>query len=154
MVQEVFLTAHRRGGFEQRGEQAPTGRAAQATTWLAAIAVRTASNHRRSARRKRTVLDAERVDGAVATGGNPLATSEARESLRRVAEALDALDLDHRAVFVLYELEGVSCEGISEALSIPKGTVYSRLHHAREHFKRAHGKLVQEEASRSSRRAG
>ncbi len=41
-VQEVFLTAHRRGGF--------VAGAAQPTTWLAEIALRVASDMRRSRR--------------------------------------------------------------------------------------------------------
>jgi RNA polymerase sigma-70 factor (ECF subfamily) len=50
---------------------------------------------------------------------------------------LDELDDDKRVVFVLYELEELTLREISEALSVPLQTVYSRLHSAREHVRRA-----------------
>jgi RNA polymerase sigma factor (sigma-70 family) len=40
------------------------------------------------------------------------------------------LSLDHRAVLVLYQYLGMSIEEIAESLSVPAGTVRSRLHHA------------------------
>ena len=45
--------------------------------------------------------------------------------------ALDALPAYHRTVIVLREVEGLSYEEIAEATSVPKGTVMSRLFHAR-----------------------
>jgi RNA polymerase sigma-70 factor (ECF subfamily) len=50
---------------------------------------------------------------------------------------LDALDLDKRAVFVMFEIEGMGCEEIASVLGIPVGTVYSRLHVARRDFEKA-----------------
>jgi RNA polymerase sigma-70 factor (ECF subfamily) len=55
---------------------------------------------------------------------------------RRVLEqALARLSLDQRAVFVLFELEGRTCQEIAELVNAPLGTVHSRLHHARHHVK-------------------
>ncbi len=34
--------------------------------------------------------------------------------------------------FVLFEIEGMSCEEIAELTAVPVGTVYSRLHLARK----------------------
>ncbi|HEY5960176.1 MAG TPA: sigma factor-like helix-turn-helix DNA-binding protein, partial [Polyangiaceae bacterium] len=45
---------------------------------------------------------------------------------------------EQRAVFVMYELEELSCAEIATELAIPKGTVFSRLHAAREVFKAAY----------------
>ena len=42
--------------------------------------------------------------------------------------------LDRRAVFVLHEIDGFTCEAIAQSLEIPLGTVYSRLRLAREEF--------------------
>ena len=52
------------------------------------------------------------------------------------------MDLDHRAVFVLYELEGESCEQIAQILDVPVGTVFSRLHTARKNFQKMHNRLL------------
>jgi RNA polymerase sigma-70 factor (ECF subfamily) len=137
VVQEVFLTAHRQGGFESRG--------AKATTWLAAIAVRVAANHRRSRRRRRDEANQAgeaALDRVVDDRAGPADTAENRSSLRRVQQALDTLDLDHRTVFVLYELEGLRAPAIAQALDIPQGTVYSRLHAARNRFVQAHEALT------------
>lgn len=46
-------------------------------------------------------------------------------------KALDQLPAYHRAVIVLREVDGLSYEEIAEATSVPKGTVMSRLFHAR-----------------------
>jgi len=49
-------------------------------------------------------------------------------------EALDALDVELRSVFVLFELEDLSTADVSELLEIPPGTVASRLRRARVRF--------------------
>jgi len=135
-VQEVFLIAHRRGGFDE-GQAHPT-------TWLAAIALRVASGLRRSRRRR----DNNAADPqSEASGPTPFETLAATESLRRVQRALDGLSLEHRATFVLYEIEGESCESIAEGMGVPIGTVYSRLHAARGAFLKGHARLGDKEES-------
>jgi RNA polymerase sigma-70 factor, ECF subfamily len=134
-VQEVFLVAHRRGGFDE-GD-------AQPTTWLAAIALRVASDLRRT-RRRRAARDAAGSETAGQRGATPFEALAAAESLARVQRALDTLSLEHRAVFVLYEIEGASCESIAAGLGVPVGTVYSRLHAARRGFQQAHAGLDDE----------
>jgi len=42
---------------------------------------------------------------------------------------------------VMFELEDLSCEDISQRLSIPLGTVYSRLHSARRDFEQRVSRL-------------
>lgn len=132
MVQEVFLVAHRKGGYRPG--------AGQPRTWLGAIAVRVASMYRRTHHRRHEEFNEEAIERAIAHGDVP-ATVDARKSLARVQAALDTLDLDHCAAFVLYELNGQSCEAIAESLGIPIGTVYSRLHHARRRFEQAYAAL-------------
>ncbi len=74
----------------------------------------------------------------------PTERVETRQALGRVQQALDTLTVEKRAVFVLYELEGQSCDAIATALGIPVGTVYSRLHSARREFSKAHAGLCEQ----------
>ena len=136
LVQEVFLVAHRRGGF--------TPGRAKPTTWLAEIAFRVSSDRRKKARRRMEDANAEVVELAPSTSGeaSPGQKAEARQALARVQRALDTLTPEKRAVFVLYELEGQACDAIAAALDVPVGTVYSRLHSARREFAKAHAALV------------
>jgi RNA polymerase sigma-70 factor, ECF subfamily len=127
-VQEVFLTAHRRGGYRPG--------AASPTTFLAQLALEVNLARRRRSSRAQPV---DREDLAAATvGESPADPSQAlatKEAARRLQAALDAMDDGHRAVFVLFELEGESCESIGAGLRIPVGTVFSRLHAARRAFR-------------------
>lgn len=129
LVQEVFLLAHRKGGYV-------TG-PAKPRTWLAAIAVRLAAQYRR---RRREELDPVIAESTAAAATTPAEAAELRESLGRVQECLSALDFDHRVVFLLYEVAGESCKDIAVALDVPVGTVYSRLHYARERFAAEHAR--------------
>jgi RNA polymerase sigma-70 factor, ECF subfamily len=62
---------------------------------------------------------------------NPGANSSMLERIE-MAQALDALPQDHRAVLLLGVVEGFTCREVSEILSVPMGTVMSRLSRARE----------------------
>lgn len=135
VVQEVFLTVHRLGGFEP-------GRAS-ATSWLAEIAVRIVSTRRRSASRNRLVTDEDVMRAAEAPGASPHDVAELRSELERVERALATLDVDRRAVFVLCEIEGQSCVDIAAGLGIPVGTVHSRLHLARKQFAASFAELAE-----------
>jgi RNA polymerase sigma-70 factor (ECF subfamily) len=137
LVQEVFLVAHRRGGF--------TPGPAKPTTWLAEIAFRVSSDRRKKTNRRREDYDTDSVSLAPAAGNSPGKRAEARQALERVQAALDSLTPEKRAVFVLYELEGQQCDEIAASMEVPVGTVYSRLHAARRDFARAHAALTGEE---------
>ncbi len=133
VVQDVFLMVHRLGGYEVG--------AAKPTTWLAEIALRVVSTHKRSLRRRRVVADEDALDRAVAPQGSPLEIVVQRAALARVQAALDTIDVDRRAVFILFELMGESCDDIARGLQIPVGTVHSRLFAARRSFQKAHDRL-------------
>ena len=62
----------------------------------------------------------------------PEAEYAGQEARRRLERLLDKLSPERRITFVLFELEGASCEEIAELTSVPVGTVYSRLHLARK----------------------
>ncbi len=53
-----------------------------------------------------------------------------------VGQLLERLPPDLKAALVLRELEGLSYEEVAEAMGVPIGTVRSRLHAAREKFRK------------------
>ncbi|MCC7538868.1 MAG: sigma-70 family RNA polymerase sigma factor [Deltaproteobacteria bacterium] len=134
VVQEVFVVVHRKGGFVMGS--------AQPRTWVAAIAVRLAAQYRR---RRREELDGAATERAASGGSTPAHEAEVRQAMARVQACLDGLDAEHREVFVLFEVAGESCKDIAEALAIPVGTVYSRIHHARRRFAVEHARRAADE---------
>jgi RNA polymerase sigma-70 factor, ECF subfamily len=98
--------------------------------WLFGIALRVVSDFRRLGRNLREVASerVEPVDGAP-TPHDRLEDREARELLMK---ALDGLDLERRAVFVMHDLDEIPVPEIADRLSIPVNTAYSRLRLARE----------------------
>jgi RNA polymerase sigma-70 factor, ECF subfamily len=125
-VQDVFVVVHRRlAEFDQRS---------RVSTWLYAICIRVASDRRRRATNRHEEFGEEpengRVSGAVS---EPWELAERRALLR---EALDAMPLEQRTVFVLFELEGMTGEEIALVVEAPLATVHSRLRLARETFRR------------------
>ena len=71
---------------------------------------------------------------SIAGPAKELARKELREKMQL---ALEKLSPDHREILVLREFEGLPYEEIAEILNIAKGTVMSRLFHARTNFKQA-----------------
>jgi len=156
-MQDVFIVVHRRlSEFEGRSKM---------STWIFGICYRVASDRRKAARKvsiesnDEQCLDApdERVDIAAET--------ERRQGLRTLEAVLDAMPLEQRAVFTLFELECMTGEDIAQTLEIPLGTVYSRLRLARDAFRNAAARVqardrvitlpfVRAEAKQSVRLAG
>ncbi len=64
-------------------------------------------------------------------GTNPQKSALRRELAEKIQEALASVPEKHRAILLLREIEGMSYEDLSRTLDIPKGTVMSRLFHAR-----------------------
>jgi RNA polymerase sigma-70 factor (ECF subfamily) len=129
--QEVFVTVHRRlSSFDGRSKL---------TTWLFGICLHLVQRHRRRAYFRWELPSAEppeRVDPQ--TPEDRYAGEEARVRLERL---LDKLSPERRATFLLFEVEGVSCEEIAELTAVPVGTVYSRLHLARKQVAEAAARL-------------
>lgn len=119
--QDVFTTVHRKlESFEGRSTL---------RTWIYGICMRVASDRRRRAHVRRERPMAEPPARVVeATQEQDYAHEQARALLARL---LDALDEDKRAVFVLYEIEGLPMKEIAEVVGCPLQTAYSRLHAAR-----------------------
>jgi RNA polymerase sigma-70 factor, ECF subfamily len=121
LAHDLFVVVHRH--LPQYDPERPL------RPWLFGIALRVLADFRRSARHGREIFTDEfdPVDGAP-TALERLEGEEARDLLMR---ALDRLDLDRRAVFVLHELDELPAPEIARVLEIPLNTVYSRLRLAR-----------------------
>jgi RNA polymerase sigma-70 factor, ECF subfamily len=74
----------------------------------------------------------------------PAYQAEMDDSWRQVQQAVSALPLSHRGVVVLYYVNDLSLQEISEILDIPVGTVKSRLHYGRQAMKHSLGLLAGE----------
>jgi RNA polymerase sigma-70 factor (ECF subfamily) len=59
-----------------------------------------------------------------------------KELAAKIEEATTKLSPAHKEILVLREVEGLSYEELAEVLDIPKGTVMSRLFHARQNLKK------------------
>ena len=73
---------------------------------------------------------------------NPGKTVMRKELTTAIERALQTLPEYHRAVILLRELEGLSYDEIADVLDVPKGTVMSRLFHARKKLQSALGPYV------------
>jgi RNA polymerase sigma-70 factor (ECF subfamily) len=140
-LQDVLIVVHRRGrDFEPD---------ARPTTWLYAICRRVAAARRRKAYARRETVDSniELIDPE-----DPERIAATRRAKLRLDRILDELSDDQRIVFVMFEVEGLSCPEIADELAVPVGTVYSRLHAARQTFHKALARLKASEQKAQSRR--
>lgn len=139
VAQDVFVRVHRSlDGF--KGESS-------FFTWLFRIATHVSID---SVRKERVaqrdevdeIKEADLVDageGILATtlGNDPAETLLRRELAGKMAAALATLPEKHRTILVLREVEGLSYDELAERLGIHKGTVMSRLFHARKKMQAA-----------------
>lgn len=109
--------------------------------WLFAFAYRTASTHRRQARRRHEFTDSDLE--ALSTEPDPLERLVEARQLVLVQNALLAVALEQRAVFILHELDETPMPETAQALGIPLNTGYSRLRTARRKFDAALERLQQ-----------
>jgi RNA polymerase sigma-70 factor (ECF subfamily) len=140
-LQEVFVVVHNRlGSFDGSSRM---------TTWLFAICMRVAAAYRRRAHRRREQVVAEVPDAEPAQhgGDDPEDAAMARQARARLLAILDLMEVEKRAIFVMFELEEMSCEAIATMLGVPLGTVHSRLNAARKEFQAALKRFTAREAS-------
>lgn len=132
VCQEVWLTVWR-NLKTFRGE-------AKFSTWIHPIAVRRAIDQLRSRRRWLNrflpFLSGGEDDNSPprpepASTEDPRKEIEQRERMARFERAIAALPPKHRAVLALREINGLSYDEIAAAVGIRRGTVMSRLFHAR-----------------------
>jgi RNA polymerase sigma-70 factor (ECF subfamily) len=70
-------------------------------------------------------------------GSDPADVLRRREIAARIQSALDALPPYHRSVIVMREVEGLSYDEMASVMGVSKGTIMSRLFHARQKLQRA-----------------
>lgn len=137
VVQEAFIRVY-------RGLDAFNG-SSSFFTWLYRIVTNLAIDVRRKPSRRETELDEtrrldeeedvpllSRIDGA-----DPVDVVRRKEIAQRIRAALDELPSYHRDVIVMREVSGMSYEEMAEAMGVSKGTIMSRLFHARQKLQRA-----------------
>jgi RNA polymerase sigma-70 factor (ECF subfamily) len=134
ITQETFIRAYR-ALHQFRGD-------AQFYTWLYRIAVNTAKKALLELKRDRTISEsffARDEDDETSARQNEPSSEETPESVLAAKEiagvvnsAMDELPEELRQAVVLREIEGLSYEEISLAMSCPIGTVRSRIFRARE----------------------
>jgi RNA polymerase sigma-70 factor (ECF subfamily) len=127
VVQETFTGAFKGlAGF--RGQ-------ASVKTWLLRILMRQAAYSRRRMKLRPALF--EDPETMVAPRSELAAPSAMLDVDRHVdvRAMLETLSREHREVMVLREFEGLSYEEMAQALGIPRGTVESRLHRARQELR-------------------
>jgi len=135
-AQQVFVVLSRRLDEVERGKE---------RAFLCATAVRVVSDHRRAARRRPERPEA--FEEPADDRPPPDAVADRKRARALLDDALTQMDDTLRSVFVLYELEEMTTAEIAELLTLPAGTVASRLRRSRESFRaivarmRARGEL-------------
>jgi RNA polymerase sigma-70 factor (ECF subfamily) len=121
VLQEVFVAVFRGlASFEGRSTH---------KTWVYGICIRACSNYRQRAHRRRERLQGELPEQDAR--GTPESALDQRRRLLQLDSALSALPESQRAVFVLFEIEGLEVTEIAAALECSKFTIYTRLYAAR-----------------------
>ena len=131
VVQDAFIKAHKHlDRFEGTSSF---------YTWLYRIIMNLAIDLLRK-RKRVTELneDSDETTGLLPQllGGNPGRALMDKEIRARIDAALSGLSDNHRAVLVMRELEGLSYEEMAKAMGCSKGTIMSRLFHARKNMQR------------------
>ena len=111
-------------------------------TWIYSISVNTAINHLKKMKRKAAIsLDDEdkgvQNDDAIqglSARDNPRKETDLRLLQKKLNEALLSLSNDHRAVVIMFDIQGIPHAEISRILCVTEGTVRSRLFYAHKNL--------------------
>lgn len=128
IAQEVFLVASRRlHAFDGSNPAA----------WLYRITQRQVRDFRRRTWIKR-IFTREHTDAIDALpdddGSGPARALERKQNQRVLYSLLSKINVERRAAFVLFEVDGLSGEEIAKIQSVTVNTVWKRLHVARKEF--------------------
>jgi RNA polymerase sigma-70 factor (ECF subfamily) len=140
IAQEAFIKVHRYIGNFQGSSSF--------YTWLYRIIVNLCIDHLRRSGKFASVEFDERIYGSASRGGkegvhskgldgDPSRNLGRKELAEHIQAAIDELPPYHRAVIVMREIEGMSYADMAKAMKVSKGTIMSRLHHARQKLQRS-----------------
>jgi RNA polymerase sigma-70 factor, ECF subfamily len=143
IAQEAFLRVHK-GLSQFHG-------GSSFFTWLYRIVTNLSIDLMRKPSRREAELhftleadDAESVH-LLAHDADPYDAVRRTQLSERIQYALSQLPHYHRAVILMREVEGLSYEEMAEAMQVSKGTIMSRLFHARKKLQRALSDCHEEE---------
>jgi RNA polymerase sigma-70 factor, ECF subfamily len=111
-------------------------------TWLYAIAANLARRQTRSDIRQKTRARAF-AEGMIAEARDPSDLAEHRQLIDRLQTALFELPHELRVVYVMCDVEETRGVDAARALGLREGTLYRRLHEARQRLRAALGGGVQ-----------
>lgn len=136
IVQEAFIRVYRGLSHFHGGSSF--------FTWLYRIVTNLSIDlMRRPSRRERPAAElaepseSDELPTAARELTDPYHALERSELRAAIQKALDELPPYHRGVIVMRELEGMSYEEMASAMGVSKGTIMSRLFHARRKLERA-----------------
>ncbi|WP_231511476.1 sigma-70 family RNA polymerase sigma factor [Chondromyces apiculatus] len=146
LVQEAFLRVYRGLATFQGGSSF--------FTWLYRIVMNLSIDLlRKPGRRDQELQDDKAIDEDAVLpfvskidGSDPMDVLRRYEIAARIQAALDTLPDYHRGVILMREVEGMSYEEIAQAMGVSKGTIMSRLFHARQKLQRALADCYAEES--------
>lgn len=129
VVQDAFVQAYTKLDTFRRGSTF--------YTWIYRIAMNLAVSRGRRAK-SRMSLEARREvcgDEPAYQGEGPGEQLMRQEQAAEIESALESLSDEHRQILVLRGIDGLDYDQIADVLAINPGTVRSRLHRARSHFR-------------------
>jgi RNA polymerase sigma-70 factor (ECF subfamily) len=140
LVQDAFLRVHKGLATFQGGSSF--------FTWLYRIITNLSIDLIRKPGRQLADIDEQRFESeegqeaefpllSKVDGSDPVDVVRRQEIAGRLQAALDALPPYHRGVIVMREIEGLSYEEMASAMGVSKGTIMSRLFHARQKLQKA-----------------
>jgi len=141
-VQQVFLVASRRMSIITVGSE---------QAFLFGTALNVAAEARRNQAKRRDVPTPDELE-AYDPAPPPDELADRARARALLDKVLEAMPIDLRAAFVLYELEEMPIHTIASFLNIPIGTVASRLRRARTEFQRLVTRLNASGAPRGGKR--
>jgi RNA polymerase sigma-70 factor (ECF subfamily) len=143
VVQEAFIKVHKHIGTFQGSSSF--------YTWLYRIVMNLGIDQIRRRRKVVEFDDGVRRDDATGDRSmlpkialeNPSKMVVREELSEKIRAALDTLPEYHRAVIILREVEGMSYEEMAQVMRVPKGTIMSRLFHARRKMQEQLGSYLE-----------
>lgn len=157
LVQDAFLRVHKGLATFQGGSSF--------FTWLYRIITNLSIDLIRKPGRQLADIDEARFESdegqeaefpllSKVDGSDPVDVVRRQEIAGRLQAALDALPPYHRGVIVMREIEGLSYEEMASAMGVSKGTIMSRLFHARQKLQKALADCYEEQIGKIPESSG